>query len=106
MAFVNPNPTIPVVALTDDLRTPLSFGPAQPIIMFPVRLETRFSPLPDGGANLRVRVYPDQIQIDTHEPALIEEEITWGKHFWEQTWRAVGEKEARKVAWRQLVERF
>jgi hypothetical protein len=106
MAFINPNPTIPVVPITDDLRSPLSFGPTQPIIMFPVRLETRFSPLSDGGANLRVRVYPDQIQIDTHEPALIEEEITWGKHFWEQTWRAGEDKEARRLAWRQLVERF
>jgi hypothetical protein len=106
MAFINPNPTIPVVKLTDDLRSPLSFGPTQPIIMFPVRLETRFSPLPEGGANLRVRVYPDQIQIDTHEPELIEEEIIWGKHFWEQTWRAGEDKEARRLAWRQLVERF
>jgi len=106
MAFTNPNPTIPVVQFADDLASPLSFGPTQPIIMFPVRLETRFFPLPDGGANLHVRVYPDQVHIDTHELKLIEEEVTWGKHFWEQTWRALGDEEAISRAWRQLVERF
>src|SRR6185503_6495328 len=33
-------------------------------------------------------------------------EVTWGKHFWEQTWRAATDEEAKKRAWRQLVERF
>jgi hypothetical protein len=106
MAFINPNPTIPVVPFTEDLKQPLSFGPTQPIVMFPVRLETRFFLLPDGGADLRVRVYPDNVHIDTHEPGLTEEEIIWGKHFWEQTWRAAEDDEAQKLAWRQLVERF
>lgn len=106
MAFFNPNPTIPLVEFTPDLAQPLSFGPTQPIVMLPVRLETRFFPLPDGGAELRVRVYPDKVHIDTHEPELTEEEIIWGKHFWEQTWRAALDEEAKKLAWRQLVERF
>src|SRR5690348_4380861 len=106
MAFLNPNPTIPVVPFTPDLAEPLSFGPTQPIMMFPVRLETRFFPLPDGGADLRVRVYPDKVHVDTHEPELTEQEIDWGKHFWEQTWRAANDEEARKIAWRQLAERF
>ena len=71
-----------------------------------MRLETRFFPRGDGGADLRVRVYPDAIHVDTHEPELTEEEITWGRHFWEQTWRAGNDEAAGRRAWHQLVERF
>ena len=39
----------------------------EPLVLFPVRLETRFSPLADGGADLRIRIYPDTIHVDTHE---------------------------------------
>ena len=92
------NPAIPVVPFTPDLAEPLSFGPTRPIVLFPVRLETRFFPLPDGGADLRVRVYPDKVHIDTHEPALTEQEIVWGKHFWEQSWRAANDEDAQKTA--------
>jgi hypothetical protein len=106
MAFVNPIPAIPVVPADPNLDLPLSFGPAQPLLLFPVRLETRFFPRGDGGADLRVRVYPDAIHVDTHEPDLTEAEITWGRHFWEQTWRAGDEQAAARRAWHQLVERF
>jgi hypothetical protein len=106
MAFVNPNPTIPNVPFTPDLAQPLSFVLNQPIVMFPVRLETRFFPLASGGSELRVRVYPDRIHIDTHEPELTDQELLWGKHYWEQTWRAANDDEAKKLAWRQLAERF
>jgi hypothetical protein len=89
---------------------PLSFGPARPVVLFPVRLETRFFPHADGSAELRVRVYPDQVHIDTHEPRLTADEVTWGQHFWEQTWRAGHgadhDVERAKAAWRQLADRF
>ena len=39
----------------------------RPLALFPVRLETRFFPKPNGGSGLRVRVYPDRIHIDSHE---------------------------------------
>jgi hypothetical protein len=106
MAFINPNPSIPVVPFTPDLGAQLSAAAGVPVVMFPVRLETRFFPRADGGAELRVRVYPDKVHVDTHEPALTEQELTWGRHFWEQTWRAADDDEARKLAWRQLADRF
>jgi hypothetical protein len=42
---------------------------------FPVRVETRFAARRTGpGTDLLLRVYPDDIHLDSHEPALTEEE--------------------------------
>ncbi len=106
MAVFNPLPIRPDVPITPELEQPLTFGDTQPIVLLPVRLETRFAFPPTGGAELRVRVYPDKVHVDTHEPELTDAELLWGKHFWEQTWRAGNDEEAKKAAWRQLVERF
>jgi hypothetical protein len=89
-----------------DTNTSVSLGGLKtdlPLALFPVRLETRFSA---DGAYLLVRVYPDTVHVDSFEPELTEIEITWGKHFWEQTWLA-GKNEAReRSAWAQLAEQF
>ena len=101
-----PNPDIPNIPNTPEVGMQLSSGPAQPLVLFPVRLETRFFLLADGSSELRVRVYPDKVHMDCHEPGLTADELTWGQHFWEQTWRAVNDIERRKAAWRQLADRF
>lgn len=101
-----PNPNIPNIENASGFATQLSFDPARPVVLFPVRLETRFFPQSNGGSELRIRVYPDKVHIDTHEPELTEDEQTWGRHFWEQTWRASVDEERAKNAWRQLVDRY
>ena len=101
-----PNPDIPNIPNTPDVGTQLSFGPARPVVLFPVRLETRFFPQADGSSELRVRVYPDKVHIDSHEPELTADELAWGQHFWEQTWRAATDEGRAKTAWQQLADRF
>ena len=104
--MVTANPDIPNIGITPELAVQLSSAPARPVLLLPVRLETRFFPLADGGSELRVRVYPDKVHIDSHEPELTADELTWGRHFWEQTWRAASDQERAKTAWRQLADRF
>lgn len=100
------NPDIPNIPDSPAVAMPLSAGAARPLVLFPVRLETRFFPLAAGGSELRVRVYPDTVHIDTHEPALTPDEVTWGKHFWNETLQAGDDEERKKAAWRQLADRF
>jgi len=56
----NPGAAAPPSGL--DARTPL--------LLLPVHLETRFVDSPAGLSELWVRIYPDQISINTHEPEL------------------------------------
>ncbi len=78
----------------------------RPLALLPVRLETRFFAQPDGSSELRVRVYPDKIHLDSHEPELTPQELEWGKHYWEQAWRAGKDHLAQVTAWRQIADRF
>lgn len=77
----------------------------QPLALLPVRLETRFFAMDGGVQELRIRVFPDQIHVDAHEPRLTAGEIEWGKHFWVQL-RAAADEAARRAAWHQLADRF
>jgi hypothetical protein len=69
-----------------------------PVALLPVRLETRFD-----GPLLRVRIYPDEIFADTHEPGLTPEERADGKAYVEAM-QAGGT--AEQDAWARLVARW
>ena len=77
-----------------------------PLALLPVRLETRFFAQADGSQELRIRVFPDQVHVDSHEPELSADELGWGRHFWELTWRAADDDGRRRLAWQQLADRF
>lgn len=93
---------------TDSLEGTVSTK--QPLLLLPVRLETRIAPTQDGpGTELLLRVYPDDVHIDTHEPELTTEEERWGKYFWEQVGSSSaggGPTERKQQGWQQLVDRF
>lgn len=85
-----------------------------PVVFFPVRLETRFSRRPPNGRSdlageLLVRIYPDSILAQTHEPLLTDREIAAGQDYWraffrgnpeQDSWTALlGEANAARAAW-------
>jgi hypothetical protein len=76
-----------------------------PIALLPVRLETRFVPA-GTQVDFCVRIYPDDLHVETHEPELLGIELIHGRHAWEQIWRASEDEARRKAAWAQLAQRF
>jgi len=77
-----------------------------PALLLPVRIETRFE-LEGPQPELWVRVFPDQISIDAHDPRLTEAEVSAGRRYWRALWRAgVADEDAPRLAWQSLAQRF
>jgi hypothetical protein len=80
-----------------------SLSSTVPILLLPVRLETRFGQ-GSKGPELWVRVYPAQISIDTHEDPLTAQEQKDGNAYWTAIGQVVGgDEEGLKRAWRELA---
>jgi hypothetical protein len=82
----------------------------QAIALLPVRLETHFR-TGQQGTDLLVRIYPDDVHVEVHEPELTEEEVLAGRAFWQATLAADdapegGDHSARLSAWAQLAGQF
>jgi len=77
-----------------------------PVLLAPVQIQTRFG-TKDGQAVLRLRIYPDQFSIDTHDPRLTQDEIDAGTFFWTSAWRAgSGCDDAQRAIWGRLVDAY
>jgi hypothetical protein len=86
-----------------------------PVAFFPVRVETRFGfrDAVAGGTPvqvpvLRVRIYPDELQVDDHERDLTASEIAAGRTFWDEHGNASQDpsparEERRMAAWTGLI---
>src|SRR5690606_6403643 len=74
-----------------------------PVALLPVRIETRFD---DDRKSLQIRVFPDQIHLDAHEPELTDDERAAGEWYWQQRWPVLDDAQAAQVAWQKLTERF
>jgi hypothetical protein len=68
----------------------------RPVLLLPLRLETRFL-----GNDLWVRIYPDQIFVDAHDPRLTPAEREAGEMV-----RDASSDEDKRSAWRELARRF
>lgn len=92
-------------ALTAELEKGLdgtidALDPGVPLLLLPVRLETRYN-LDLPTPRLRIRVYPDEIHLDAHEPELTPIEADAGRTFWKTCWNAAPDE--RERAWQELV---
>ncbi len=79
-----------------------------PLLLLPVRIETRFSD-ENATPELWVRIYPDQIAIDTHEGELTDVEKAAGQTYWDALWRAGNPPENIedvKGPWRALAAAY
>jgi hypothetical protein len=78
-----------------------------PFMLMPVRLETRF--IENNSANsvldeLWVRIYPDDILIESPETQMTDELFTVGENYWKEWWASGGDENKRKGAWRALCQ--
>jgi hypothetical protein len=77
-----------------------------PVLLLPVRLETRFIDTAQGP-QLWLRVYPDQISINAHNPVLTTAEIQAGRAYWTAAWHASRNRGGDPAApWRSLATRY
>jgi hypothetical protein len=73
-----------------------------PLVLLPVRIETAYLPKAEG-MDLAIRVYPDDIHVDTHETELTADELASGTAYWRAVWGA-GPNQARlDNAWATLL---
>ena len=88
-----------------------------PIAMFPVRLETRYDrPVATGPARLRIRIYPDEVNVQRHTAALTAAEQESGRAYWSARFAAeppqgdgesadewAGRRDRPRALWGQMV---
>ena len=88
----------PVVIGGDDSPVIPGVDPAVAIAMLPIRIETRFAGT-DAAPQLLVRMYPDDVHLDGHDPRLTGSEISAGQAYWTSV-RGGGPADQ---AWAQLL---
>jgi hypothetical protein len=92
--------------VTDPRRAIAHLNDQIPILLLPVRLETRFKTITMRDRTqqqLWVRVYPDVCTIDTFEATLSEVEVQNARLYWTGIWQAGGIEGQERAAWRGLV---
>ena len=94
----------------DPRRNLASFNDDIPVMLFPLRIETRFKTVSGQGdaaghavSQLWVRVFPDECLVDTFDPTLTESEVGNAAVFWREYVHAARVESAERAAWRTLV---
>ncbi len=77
-----------------------------PLVLLPVRIETAFLPNASGGTDLAVRVYPDDIHVDAHEPELTAAELAAGTAYWHAVWGAGSNSDRLSTAWNAVLQKL
>jgi hypothetical protein len=95
--YVEPHPRKSIGNLNDSI----------PFLLLPVKIETRFMTI-GSSRELWVRVYPDDIAIQTHEAILTDGEVPAGESYWKNVFTAIkkggaSEIDQRKGAWRTIA---
>ena len=98
--ILNGNTAIYQAAVLADEMHPAD--PGLPLVLLPVRIETAYLPT-EAGTDLVVRVYPDDIHVDSHEPELTAAELAAGTAYWRAVWGAGANGARLDAAWATLL---
>jgi hypothetical protein len=82
---------------------------AGPMLLLPLRIETRFmdSAADPNKPELWLRIFPDQIAIDSHDASLTEDEWTAAQQYWGQMAKCGSQDTAcQQASWAQLAATF
>lgn len=71
-----------------------------PVLLGPVRLETRFT-----ATELLVRIYPDEWSVDSLQPLSTRAEFSAVDAYWTAVWRSAGDPAGDQAAWQELTRR-
>ena len=74
-----------------------------PVALLPVRIETRFA---DANTTLHIRILPDQVHLDAHEPAFTDDDRVGAEWYWNERWPALDDAARAERAWTTLATRF
>ena len=77
-----------------------------PILLMPLRIETRFKRAVEFGGDsdeLWVRVYPDDFMVDVFEDTPSVAEAQRVRTYWAEIWRAGGDEAGERGAWKGLL---
>jgi hypothetical protein len=77
-----------------------------PLVLLPVRIETAYLPATGGGTDLAIRVYPDDIHVDSHEPELTSTELAAGTVYWKAVWGAGSNADRLNSAWNAVLQKL
>jgi hypothetical protein len=88
--------------------TTTSLTASTPLLLLPVRIETRFVDNANQGSSLLVRIFPDTISCSSFEPELTKDEVVAGTAYWDLLWRAgkSASTEDLQEPWRAIATAF
>ena len=103
LALKNELDFVPQLQLLTDPRKAMGLlDGSVPVLMFPVRIETRFR-MQLNPPELWVRVYPDDCSTDTFEPTISENELQNVRAYWAGIFQAGRVPDQERGAWRALA---
>ena len=76
-----------------------------PLVLLPIRIETAYLP-GAAGTDLVIRVYPDDIHVDSHETELTNAELAAGTAYWQSVWGAGANADRVNNAWHAILQQL
>src|SRR5580658_5502789 len=106
--------TPPKVVVTQPPVETQQLSARTPLLLLPVHIQTRFVKQTQDFVNrdtseLWVRIYPDQIAVNSHEPELTNQEISDGEAYWNAVWIAGNpppDPDDDKAPWRTIASLY